>query len=90
MKSANGTKPIKRDDMTYKDIYISKRMKLHKKRIESIYHKHCPGDETFRLGYGPKVDWNKSYSPDVNGMPNGCRGITCEQCWNQEYEEDAE
>lgn len=60
----------------------SQKEKTTKKRaIENF----CPG----MFGVGPVIDFdNNKADKDSHGyyLTNGCRGITCIECWNKESE----
>ena len=57
-------------------------MTYFQKAVESIVENFCPAE---KLGKPfPDMDPNSYVSPLFGVAARGCRGITCEQCWNQE------
>ena len=53
------------------------------KWIERVAGETCPN---FVFDIGPELD-AKTEVRGENDKVIGCRGITCEECWNQESEE---
>ena len=57
-------------------------MTYFQKAVEGIIEDLCPAE---KLGENfPDMDANSYTSPLFETGERGCRGITCEQCWNQE------
>lgn len=54
--------------------------KLNKCRSE-IVENYCPSDVEQEL---PDLDIN-TYKFEDGDTQKGCRGITCEECWDKEY-----
>ncbi len=57
-------------------------VKLYK---ESLISDSCPGAKT-GIQSMPNFE-ERTHTEDNEGNVIGCRGITCEQCWNKKIEE---
>jgi len=53
------------------------------KVIEITIRDYCPVEF---FDEGPDIDLGTVIERDYDGKTIGCRGISCEQCWNQEVE----
>lgn len=57
-------------------------MTYFQKAVAKIVLDFCPAE---KLGKNfPDMDENSYVTPLFGAAARGCRGITCEQCWNQE------
>jgi hypothetical protein len=69
------------------------------KRIDRALEMECDTDNDFLkdniilsdcpqvYNLGPSYDKDSVKQSKYTGYKTGCRGITCEECWNQEIEE---
>ena len=78
--------PISRIDYALDEIGVYKWQDNYDEMADVLINDNCPGDI---LDWGEPIRDDRTATYDSTCNTTGCRGITCQECWEQEAYKEA-